>query len=208
MRLARLAKSAAILVRAQRRRLLYAPWSASTGIVHGEENQMTLPFQPQPQAAPEAYSEVPDATGDIVTFILERFHTVHRNELPGLIELARKVESEHSGHAESPRGVAEWLETMAENLESHLQKEEQILFPMMLSGGHPMIAAPISVMRAEHEDHELNLEALTGLTNNLRLPGDASPAWRALYAGLAKFAADLNRHIYVENEILFPRFGA
>ena len=169
---------------------------------------MTLPFQPHPQASPEADAEVPEATGDILVFLIDRFHTVHRNELPGLIELARKAESENAGHAAFPRGLADWLETMTENLESHLQKEEKILFPMMAGGGHPMIAAPITVMRAEHGDHEVNLAELAKLTDDLQLPEDASPAWRALYAGLAKFVSDLHRHIYVENEILFPRFGA
>jgi regulator of cell morphogenesis and NO signaling len=169
---------------------------------------MSSPFQPKPEASFQADAAVPDAIPDLLAFILERFHAVHRAELPGLIELARKVESEQAGHAGLPDKLADWLEAMTQSLESHLQKEEQILFPMMAGGGHPMIAAPIGVMRAEHEDHEVNLDKLAKLTNGLRPPEDAGPAWRALYAGLAKFVNDLNWHIYVENEALFPRFGA
>jgi len=168
---------------------------------------MTLPFQ---RISPdsEVIKAIPEATGDIIAFILERFHAVHREQLPGLIELARKVEKENASRAHFPQGVPAWVESAAESLESHMQKEERILFPMMLAGGHPMISAPISVMRAEHEDHEANLAALAALTKSLELPAGASPDWCALYAGLAKLASDLAEHIYTENEVLFPRFGA
>jgi iron-sulfur cluster repair di-iron protein len=202
------AEIGAILAQAQRRPLFRPPCCGHSETFPGGNNQMTLPFQPHPQSSPEADAEVPEAIPDIVSYILERFHTVHRNELPGLIELAHQAGAENSRHADFPQGLAGWLETMAENLESHLQKEEQILFPMMAGRGHPMIAAPITVMRAEHADHEVNLDALARMTKDLRLPEDASASWHALYAGLTKFAADLNRHIYVENKILFPRFGA
>jgi len=168
---------------------------------------MTLPFEPISSDF-EAVEAIPEATGDIIAFILERFHTVHRDQLPGLIELAHKVEKENAGRADFPRGVAAWIENAGKSLESHMQKEERILFPMMLGGGHPMISAPISVMRAEHEDHETNLAALAALTKSLELPGDARPDWCALYAGLAKLASDLAQHIYTENKVLFPRFGA
>ncbi|MFC7610762.1 hemerythrin domain-containing protein [Teichococcus aestuarii] len=45
-----------------------------------------------------------------------------------------------------------------------MQKEERILFPLMRQGGHPMIGQPISVMRAEHDDHGGHLQALEKLT--------------------------------------------
>jgi len=151
---------------------------------------------------------IPAGTGDIIAFILERYHQVHRDEFPGLIALARQVESIHANHPEVPRGLAEFLEEMADSLETHMQKEEQILFPLLAGGGHPMIGHPIAMMRAEHDDHTENLAALAGLTGGLKLPEGACASWQALYAGLAKLADDLTGHIRVENEVLFPRFGA
>jgi regulator of cell morphogenesis and NO signaling len=44
------------------------------------------------------------------------------------------------------------------------------------------------------------------LTGDLTLPAEACNTWRALYAGLAKFAEDLTEHIHLENNILFPKF--
>jgi regulator of cell morphogenesis and NO signaling len=100
------------------------------------------------------------------------------------------------------------LETIQAEMESHMQKEEQVLFPMMLRGGHPMITHPIGMMRHEHDEHGRNLEAMREITRNLTAPADACGSWRRLYAGLAKLADDLNTHIRIENDILFPRFGA
>ncbi len=178
---------------------------------------MTVPLDPLPLdgfasggkgALPEEDGAIPESTGEIIAFILDRYHKVHRDELPTLIALARKVESVHASHPEVPNGLADFLDEMADSLEMHMQKEEQILFPLFASGGHPMIGHPVAMMRAEHSDHMDNLATLAGLTGGFKLPEDACATWRALYAGVAKLADDLTGHIRVENEVLFPRFGA
>ena len=71
-----------------------------------------------------------------------------------------------------------------------------------------MISHPIGMMRREHDDHMINLGKLLALTNGLKLPEGACGSWRALYEGLGELSAELKEHIRVENEILFPRFGA
>jgi regulator of cell morphogenesis and NO signaling len=151
------------------------------------------------------HGPIPESTGDIVAYILERFHKGHRRDFPGLIVFARRVENTH---ADAPKGLADFLDEIAESLEAHMQKEEQILFPLIQRGGHPMIGHPIAVMRGEHEDHGLNLAKLRELTNNFQPPANACGSWRVFYDGLAELSAELKEHIRVENEILFPRFGA
>jgi regulator of cell morphogenesis and NO signaling len=152
--------------------------------------------------------EIPESTGQLVAYILERFHKGHRRDLPGLIVLARKVEGVHGAHPEAPKGLADFLDEVAESLEEHMQKEEQILFPLIERGGHPMISHPIAVMRHEHEDHGINLDKLAALTNNFQAPAGACGSWRGLYEGLAELSAEVREHIRTENDILFPRFGA
>ena len=95
-----------------------------------------------------------------------------------------------------------------QTLESHMQKEEQVLFPLMLAGGNPMIVHPIAMMRHEHDECGEELRAIAALTGDMTVPDDACNSWRALYAGLAKLAEDLTEHIHIENNILFPRFEA
>jgi regulator of cell morphogenesis and NO signaling len=152
-------------------------------------------------------SPLPADTDDLIALIEMRYHAAHRREFPELIKLARRVEAVHKTHAAAPHGLAVLLERMQEDLEDHMQKEEQVLFPLMRHGGHPMIAQPIAVMLAEHDDHGAHLRELERLTNDFSVPDDACPTWRALYAGGRKLAGDLVEHIHIENNILFPRFA-
>jgi len=153
-----------------------------------------------------APSEIPESVEAMIDYILERFHNVHRRELPEWRNLARRVEQVHAGHAAVPVGLADLLARMQAELESHMQKEEQVLFPLMRAGGNPMIVHPIAMMRHEHDEHGEALKALAALTDDLTLPADACNTWRALYAGLGKLVEDLTEHMHVENNILFPRF--
>jgi len=149
----------------------------------------------------------PPETEALIGMLESRFHATHRRELPELIRLARHVEAVHGDNPAVPRGLAALLETMAGELEFHMQKEEQILFPLMRRGGHPMIANPIGCMRHEHDHHGDHLRALEKLTYAGTPPEGACDTWRALYAGTRKLADDLMEHIHLENDVLFPRFG-
>ena len=148
----------------------------------------------------------PESTDDLIELIETRYHAAHRRELPELVRLARRVEAVHKDHPAAPRGIAALLERMSSELEEHMQKEEQVLFPLMQRGGHPMIAQPIAVMLAEHDDHGAHLRALESLTGDFTAPDGACPTWRALYVGTKKLADDLVEHIHIENNVLFPRF--
>jgi regulator of cell morphogenesis and NO signaling len=157
-------------------------------------------------AASAAPSKEPQDVDGMIDMILERFHETHRREAPELVKLARRVEAVHADHPDVPAGLADHLQHIAVELDSHMEKEEQILFPMMRSGGHPMIGGPISVMLSEHDDHGENLRKLEALTNDFTPPADACTTWRALYAGAKKLTDDVMEHIHTENNKLFPRF--
>lgn len=154
----------------------------------------------------DAPPEVPQDTTALIGHLLTRYHETHRRELPELVRLAARVEVRHTGHAQVPAGLADALRETAEALEEHMAKEEQILFPLILQGGHPMIGAPISRMRFEHDEHGERLAQLEALTHRLVLPEDACPTWRALYTSLRKFIDDVHEHVHLENNLLFPRF--
>jgi regulator of cell morphogenesis and NO signaling len=95
---------------------------------------------------------------------------------------------------------------MSEELHEHMQKEEQVLFPIMLRGGHPLVIHPIGMMRHEHLSHGMQIERLNELTDQHRAPEGACNTWQALYAGTARLVDDLIEHIHTENNILFPAF--
>lgn len=144
----------------------------------------------------------------LVYHILSRYHEVHRQQLPELIRMARRVEAVHRDHPLVPQGLAELLEAMEEELLSHMEKEETILFPMLTAGGSPFVTAPIDMMRSEHTDHGAMLGAVLELTQDATPPDGACNTWRALYAGIAQLNDDLINHIHLENNVLFPQFEA
>ena len=142
---------------------------------------------------------------DLIDFILQRYHDVHREQFPELIALAQKVERVHAGKDQVPTGLAAQLQALDEELESHMRKEEQILFPMIRQGNGQQAAMPIRVMMHEHTEHEHALSRLLDLTDHLTPPAQACPSWQNLYAQLRTLADDLQDHIALENNILFPR---
>lgn len=153
-------------------------------------------------------SDVPEAAspGALIDHILARYHEVHRQQLPELIRMARRVEAVHRDSPHVPVGLADHLEAMHEELLSHMLKEEQVLFPMLKAGGNPFVGQPIGMMRAEHVDHGEALDKLNALTNDATPPPGACNTWRALYAGIAQLGDDLINHIHLENNLLFPSF--
>ena len=153
------------------------------------------------QAMPAAAS-----ASELIDHILRRYHEVHRQQLPELIRMARRVEAVHRDHPQVPQGLADHLETMEQELLAHMAKEEQILFPLLKQGGHPMVVHPIGMMRHEHVSHGAQIEHLAELTQQHQPPAGACNTWQALYAGTARLTEDLIEHIHTENNLLFPAF--
>jgi len=157
----------------------------------------------------EAGGDTPVWTGrplsELIGFILERHHRKLRSELPELVALAAKVEARHADKAGCPTGLAEHLRMVHAAVLDHLEKEEQVLFPLILSGRGPFAEGPVQVMELEHKDHGENLARIRELTHDLCLHPEACTSWKALYLRLDEFEADLMEHIHLENNVLFPR---
>lgn len=140
---------------------------------------------------------------ELIDHLVRRYHERHREELPELIRLARRVEQVHGEREDCPKGLADHLDAMFQELLSHMMKEEQVLFPMLLGGNNVAAQAPISMMRFEHDQHGDALDKLERLTNDIATPVDACNTWRALYGGLKHLREELMQHIHLENNVLF-----
>ena len=142
---------------------------------------------------------------DLVEHIESVYHARLREQLPGLIAMARRVEVRHADKASCPRGLAAHLEAMQDAVLQHLQKEEQILFPLIVAGVGRGAGGPVHVMEIEHEHHGENLLVVRRLTDDLTPPPEACTTWRALYLGLQQLEQELMEHIHLDNNILFRR---
>lgn len=163
--------------------------------LRAEEQQSEEPFERWDQAPLD----------DLVEHLLTAFHEAHRAEVPRLLEMARKVERVHREKAACPRGLADHLDHVHSELLLHMQKEEEVLFPMIRSGRGRMARMPVQIMAAEHDDHGENLARIRELAHDFEPPPEACGTWRALYLGLAELERALMTHIGLENNVLFPR---
>jgi regulator of cell morphogenesis and NO signaling len=142
---------------------------------------------------------------ELTEFIRERYHVTHRVQLPILLEMARKVESVHAEKPSAPHGLADALESWIPEMVQHMEKEEQVLFPMIEAGRGELAGAPVQVLEHEHQDHGQNLAKVRELAHDFEPPAEACTTWLALYSGLASFERDLMAHVHLENHVLFPR---
>ncbi len=143
---------------------------------------------------------------DLIDHILTAYHRPLDEELPRLEAMARKVDNVHG--EKDPERLAELLAVylaLKTELQEHMMKEEQILFPMIRQGRGAMASGPVSVMMHEHDSAGNALRRLRELTNDYQPPEGACTTWRALWHGLAALETALHEHIHLENNILFPR---
>jgi regulator of cell morphogenesis and NO signaling len=120
--------------------------------------------------------------------------------------MARKVLDVH--HDKAPEMLSELVDVyvaLKVELEQHMAKEEQILFPMIQQGRGSMAEGPVFVMHQEHEEAGRALARLRSLTNDYTVPEEACNTWRALWHRLAALEVSLHEHIHLENNVLFPR---
>jgi regulator of cell morphogenesis and NO signaling len=153
------------------------------------------------------------ALTDLVGHIQARFHAPLRQELPRLGQMLVKVVSKHGERHPETRSLKDTFERLHVELLHHMQKEDAILFPAIVSletgrgdsGAGAWIGGPIEVMEMEHEEAGRALATMRELTGGYEPPADACPTFRGLYYGLGELERDMHVHIHLENNILFPR---
>lgn len=147
---------------------------------------------------------------ELCSYIVENHHGFLRRELPRLHAMAQRVAQVHGGHTPALVEVSEVFAAMAEELGSHMMKEEQILFPAVaaMSRGETAfmpLDGPIACMLHEHDDAGQALARMRELTNGFQAPPEACNTYRALFSGLQDLESDLHRHIHLENAVVFPQ---
>ncbi len=157
------------------------------------------------------------ALARLVEHILSTHHLYLRREMPRLSVLSGKVREAHGERHPELSELARVFQDLRAELESHMFKEEQVLFPMVValesSVTRPRfhcgsVENPMGVMVEEHEAAGRALSRMRELTHGYRTPEDGCNTYRALMDGLLELEGDLHRHISLENNILFPRAAA
>lgn len=150
----------------------------------------------------------------LVDYVL-KFH--HRNIRRKGEDLAVRLNALAGSHPELNR-VADHFRNSVADLDMHCQKEENILFPYIIDIFNAAeygqehapfhcgsIQFPINAMMADHSEELERHERIAELTNDYTAPEGAEPEYVQALADLRQFRDNLLEHVYVENEIIFPR---
>lgn len=146
---------------------------------------------------------------DLVDHIVNDFHRPLGQELPELLGLAEQVWSENreSAQAAELEDVYEVVRAIWSEVENHIDAEEGIVFPWILTHkeGAEGFEEPYSSIRHDHNFVYRALSRLKELTKGFRtLPGE-DPRGPEVVKRCKKVDRDLRYHQRLEEEVLFPR---
>ena len=155
---------------------------------------------------------------ELVAHIKATHHKYVREEIARLGPLFDKVCSVHGKNHAELLGLRDTFRGLAEELTTHLMKEEVVLFPYIvrmeesviqhepvLPSPFGSVSHPISMMEHEHDSAGDALRAMRKASSEYVAPAEACVSYKTLYIALADFETDLHQHIHLENNILFPR---
>jgi regulator of cell morphogenesis and NO signaling len=163
-------------------------------------------------SAPASWASM-DAV-ELVEHLVSTHHRYLWDELPRLQALVDKVVGVHGDRHPELVDIAACFAAIRADIEPHLLKEEQILFPAigqlvdatdLPTFGFGSIGNPISMMLREHDDLGELLRQLRTLTSDYTPPVDGCASYRALFSGLEQLEADTHLHVHKENNLLFPQ---
>ncbi len=145
----------------------------------------------------------------LIALIVDRHHGYLRRALPYVAPLAAKVASVHGRRDGRLSEVHRVFVELAESLLPHVDAEETVLFPALLSP-RPDPGVVRREVEHMHEDYlavgEL-LARLRALTDGYATPDWGCNTYRVLMAELEALEADVLRHVHLENHVLVPRFA-
>ena len=155
---------------------------------------------------------------DLITHIKNTHHQYTRQEIARLGPLFDKVCSVHGNNHPELLQLRETFRGLAQELTTHLMKEEMVLFPYIermeesvlqkepiLPPPFGTVQNPVAMMEHEHDSAGNALRTLRASSRGYVAPPDACVSYQTLYKTLEEFEADLHQHIHLENNILFPR---
>lgn len=153
----------------------------------------------------------------LIDYVLKIHHRSIRREGPDILRLLDTVVDKHGAAHPELTEVRTLFQHSLQDLELHLSKEEEILFPYLYrlfeaaDNGlyiEPIhcgsVSHPIEAMMSDHSNEGERYKKINLLTHNYRVPEDACNGYKLLLSKIKLFEINLNEHIHLENNIIFP----
>ncbi|PWK80140.1 regulator of cell morphogenesis and NO signaling [Mucilaginibacter oryzae] len=156
-------------------------------------------------------------TGFFCKYLVDLHHGYVRANLPFLLETSDKITRSYGAKYTELYELRKLVIKMAERLTADMEQEEEVLFPYFtdvayaLKSGKPLTAPErgplkqlVYAMDAAHERMFDAFSQIRQLTRGYQPPDYVTHGFRILYKILQEFEDDLQMHLHLENNILFP----
>jgi regulator of cell morphogenesis and NO signaling len=166
------------------------------------------------------YTRFADWSIDFLTkYIVNIHHQYLKDALPEIREHLNHFVGDHKKKYPELEDVLRQFDHLYKDIIPHLEQEEEILFPYIRQIAHAYdskesyasllvrtLRKPVEeVMKHEHESISKVLSSLRELTNNYTPPENACVSHHVAFSMLKELDNDLVQHVFLENEILFPK---
>ena len=147
----------------------------------------------------------------LIRHILQTHHEFTKKELKEIDTLLFKVLKVHfQHHSEELLKVHKYFGILKTDLEEHLIKEEEHLFPLIenfeIINDDRVLSEIHQVIKETEEEHDAAgniLKELEKITRDFNAPEGACTSFKLVYTKLHDLEKDLFIHIYLENSVLF-----
>ena len=154
----------------------------------------------------------------LIDYIINTHHQYAKKSAVIIHDLAQKVANDHNEKHPELINLTTALFLFFHDLLNHMKKEEQILFPnikqLVKNKSHKeramyttfgLIKESVRRMQKAHQAMSKDLKLLHELTNDYKLPEGSCNSYKYLFEKMKEFEADFLVHVYLENNILFPK---
>jgi regulator of cell morphogenesis and NO signaling len=141
----------------------------------------------------------------VLDHILRTYHEPLRVDLARMRQLIQQaLDASADEHRAVLQVMGRHFATLCDELNHHMDKEEQILFPWIRIGRGASARAPMRVMQYEHQHTEEVLAKLRTLSEQYGTDAPTDPVAQSIVLGLAALDRFLQEHSQFE-ELVFHR---
>jgi regulator of cell morphogenesis and NO signaling len=143
----------------------------------------------------------------LVDYIETKHHGYLKEELPSISEIIFKILKVHGKAHKELFEIHKLYNALRTELEGHLVKEEEFLFPLIKTSNQKEnqqeIIDIIEDLENEHVMAGDIIKRLRELTNHYTVPKNVCKTYELAFRKLSEFEQDIFQHIHLENNILF-----
>jgi regulator of cell morphogenesis and NO signaling len=153
----------------------------------------------------------------LTDYIINTHHTYVRKYLPQISTLVTKVAQVHGAQHPELSEIRCLVADIHKELLDHCDSEEigvfayikRMVFAKNMNRPLPLTTPPladqIGGLEKEHDFVGRCLDKIRALSSEYTIPDDACTSYKLLYKMVQEFEDDLQIHIHLENNILFPK---